>query len=626
MKASRFSFRIFAIWISTLVLAASLFITPAITPASVHASAQTTDTASYLVQGNDMSQVSNLVLSHGGTVTSQLEIINAVGAQLTASQALALRQEPGVQAVYANSAVNMVADGNDDTGPTYDPQAGTSDVSPSTDYPDVVGANLAWDQQDIGKGVSVAILDTGLSLHQGLVRGVDGRRTRILAWKDYVDGKRIPFDPNGHGTHIAGIIANSQVGQDKEWNGIAPGANLVAIRVLDEKGQGTYETVIKGLQWILSNHKRYHIEVVNLSLVSPVQSAYWADPLNQAVMRVWAAGVTVVAAAGNGGPKPMSIGVPGNNPYVITVGAFTDNFTPDNWNDDYIAPFSAAGPTLDGFAKPDVVAPGAHMVSTMLPNSYIAKNHQANQVSNQYFSMAGTSQAAAVASGAAALIIAHNPSLSPNQVKFRLMVTAFPFIDPNTTNALYSMWQQGTGRINIPDAVFAKGIKGSANAGMNIESDLKGKTHYEGYTVYDKDTGTFHLRGDYSAWSGGYGTWSGGYGTWSGGYGTWSGGYGTWSGGYGTWSGGYGTWSGGYGTWSGGYGTWSGGYGTWSGGYGTWSGGYGTWSGGYGTWSGSEPWAGSTFSDASFVERFLSGKSLDSTTTSTSINQWVDEP
>jgi hypothetical protein len=191
------------------------------------------------------------------------------------------------------------------------------------------------------------------------------------------------------------------------------------------------------------------------------------------------------------------------------------------------------------------------------------------------------------------------------------MTTSFIWIDPVSTDALYSMWQQGFGRVNAPDAVFAD-ISGEANLGMDIQADLAGTTHYEGYSYYDETTGTFRL--------------SGGYGTWAGGYGTWAGGYGTWAGGYGTWAGGYGTWAGGYGPWAGGYGTWAGGYGTWAGGYGTWAGGYGTWAGGYGTWAGNEPWAGSVMSDPTFVANFLAGVAPDASSATTTINNWVDEP
>ena len=99
---------------------------------------------------------------------------------------------------------------------------------------------------------------------------------------------------------------------------------------------------------------------------------YWADPYNLAVMAAWKAGIVVIASAGNDGPDPLSVGVPGNTPYIITVGAFTDNYTPDDMGDDYIPPFSAAGPTLDAFVKPDVIAPGAHVSSLMRNNSYLA--------------------------------------------------------------------------------------------------------------------------------------------------------------------------------------------------------------------------------------------------------------
>jgi subtilisin family serine protease len=422
------------------------------------------------------------------------------------------------------------------------------------------------------------------------MRDVDGRvKDRILGWVDFVEGSRVPEDPNGHGSHVAGIIANSQVGPDGEWNGVAPGVQLVGVRVLDEKGEGNYEQVIQGIQWVIDHKDEYNIKVMNLSLVSLVQSPYWADPLNLAVMKAWEQGITVVAAAGNNGPDAMTVGVPGNNPYAITVGAFTDNFTPLDWSDDYITPFSAAGPTLDGFTKPDLVAPGAHIVSTMPDESYLARGHNSNWVSPHYFSMAGTSQAAAVVSGVAALTLSQNPNLTPDQVKFRLMYSALPWVNLEQDNAVYSLWQQGAGRVNAPDAVFAD-MDGEANPGMDIHADLNGEqsdSHYEGYSYFDESTGQFRLRGNFNDWTGGYGAWAGDYGPWTGGYGAWAGGYGAWAGGYGAWAGGYGAWAGGYGAWAGGYGAWAGGYGAWAGGYGAWAGGYGAWAGGYGAWAGS---------------------------------------
>lgn len=539
----------------------------------------------YIVSGHDTNQVASLVEKYGGEVTSRLDIINGVGAILPESVVAPLQAEKGIISVYENAMVQT-------TGKHY------GHSTPATDYADVTGSDLLWDEGKIGKGVTVAVVDTGIGWLPGLFKDVNGKvQNRIIGWKDFVDKSRIPFDPNGHGTHVAGIIANTDIGGDDEWNGVAPGVKLVGVRVLNYKGYSTYENVIKGIDWVVKNKNKYNIRVMNLSLVSTATTPYWADPLNQAVMSAWANGIVVVVAAGNNGSASMTIGVPGNNPYAITVGAFTDNYTPLDWNDDYITPFSAAGPTLDGFVKPDVVAPGAHMVSTMMPYSYVAQKHQANRVGVNYFSMAGTSQAAAVVSGISALMLSQHPELTPNQVKYRLMYTALPWVDTTSTEALYSVWQQGAGRVNAPDAVSAE-ITGEANVGMDINADLAGTTHYEGYSYYDETTGKYRLRGDFTDWDGNY-----------------------WS-----WDGGFGAWSGGFGAWSGGFGAWSGGFGAWSGGFGAWSGGFGAWSGGFGAWSGSEPWSETEQADAAFVEKFLSGQPVNARTTTTAVGDWVEEP
>lgn len=555
--------------ITKVVIILAMLITIMVTPR-----AATSRQASHIVQGTNVEAVARLVKAYGGTITSRLDIINGVGAVLPASAVASLLAEEAITAVTPNATVKVAGNGN----------------VPATDYDEVVGADITWGLGSTGIGVTVAVVDTGISNMRGLTKDIDGNNGRVVGWLDLVGGTTRVTDPNGHGSHVAGIIANTQIGADNEWDGVSPGVDLVGVRVLDANGFGTYDRVIQGIQWVIQNKDVYNIKVMNLSLVSAVQSPYWADPLNQAVMQAWAQGITVVVSAGNGGPGAMTIGVPGNNPYVITVGAFTDSYTPYDWNDDYLAPFSAAGPTLDGFAKPDVVAPGAHMVSTMQNSAVLATTYAANRVGTQYFSMAGTSQAAAVVSGIAALTLSYNPNLTPDQVKYRILVTAFPWVDTNTTEALYSIWQQGAGRVNAPDAVTAD-ISGAANVGMDIAADLAGTAHYEGFSYYDETTGLFRLRGDFNEWNGGY------------------------------WA-----WNGGFGTWSGGFGTWSGGFGTWSGGFGTWSGGFGTWSGGFGTWSGSEPWAGSLYADPVFVQNFLNGVSPNLSSSITSINSWVNEP
>jgi serine protease AprX len=289
-----------------------------------------------------------------------------------------------------------------------------------------------------------------------------------------------------------------------------------------------------------------------MSIYATPVAPYWIDPYNLAVMAAWKAGIVVVASAGNDGPEPLSVGVPGNTPYIITVGAFTDNYTPGDFGDDYIPKFSAAGPTLDAFVKPDVIAPGAHMSSLMRNNTYLAQHYSENHIRGTYFKMSGTSMSAAVVSGIAALMLHDRPNLTPDQVKYRLSMTARPQFSEATGEMAYSIWQQGAGRVWAPEAVSTD-IQGAANSGMDIEADLAGTQHYEGWTDWNPATGEFEIRDDgYATWSGGYATWSGGYASWSGGYASWSGGDTNWSGGYASWSGEYPSWSGGYASWSGG--------------------------------------------------------------------------
>jgi len=171
-------------------------------------------------------------------------------------------------------------------------------------------------------------------------------------------------DGNGHGTHLTSIVMNSDRAVDGTQTGVAPDAKLVYVQAFGADGSATYLNVITGLNWILNNRAKYNIRVLNLSFSATPRSYYWDDPVNQAVMKLWQAGVVVVASAGNDGPTPMTIGVPGNTPYIITVGAMTDNYTADP-SDDKLASFSSAGPTYEGFVKPEVVAPGGHIVSVM---------------------------------------------------------------------------------------------------------------------------------------------------------------------------------------------------------------------------------------------------------------------
>ena len=169
-------------------------------------------------------------------------------------------------------------------------------------------------------------------------------RRRSTTWSR-PPGRPVSTDTTGHGTHVTSLIASSRKDGSGRYFGVAPDARIISIKAFGEDGSSTYATVIRAIDWVITNRTQYAIRVLNLSLGAPARSRYWDDPLNKAVMRAWQSGIVVVVSAGNSGPLPQTVGVPGNVPYVITVGAMTDNYT-NNKNDDRLASFSAAGPDI----------------------------------------------------------------------------------------------------------------------------------------------------------------------------------------------------------------------------------------------------------------------------------------
>src|SRR3990172_2450757 len=369
-------------------------------------------TVEVIVQGYDVATVKALVHAVGGVITHELGLINAVGAQLSTAQQNALQGKAGITKIYASRRLEVA-------GP----------VGPDTIYPTIVGADQLHLQGVTGAGVTVAVLDTGYWGQAALNKNT-ANAWRVLAQYDAVVNQvvasgttSVSNDGSGHGTHVTSIILSANpTSRSGAYQGIAPDANLVSVKAFDANGAGSYPDVIRGIDWVVANKIKYNIRVLNLSFSAPPHSYYWDDPLNQAVMRAWQAGIVVVAAAGNTGPNVMTIGVPGNVPYVITAGAFSDNYTPTNLTDDRLASFSAAGPTVEGFVKPEVVAPGGPMLGMMSFNTQIAVAHPEFHDSQKYFTMSGTSQATAVASGIAALMLQKNPLLTPDQVKYRILL------------------------------------------------------------------------------------------------------------------------------------------------------------------------------------------------------------
>jgi hypothetical protein len=220
-------------------------------------------------------------------------------------------------------------------------------------------------------------------------------------------------------------------------------------------------------------------------------------------MRAWQAGIVVVTSAGNRGPGPMTIGVPGNTPYVVTVGAISDNGTPQTRTDDFVTRFSSTGPTVEGFVKPEIVAPGAHMLGLMSPDSLLARRYPQFRVRGVYYSLSGTSQAAAAVVGTAALLLQDEPWLSPDEVKSRLMGTADPAFTADSELA-FSIFQQGAGRVDAHEAVHRE-TAAIANLGLDVEKDLLGIEHYGGRANVDEN-GNYYIMGmgDDLVWNGAY--------------------------------------------------------------------------------------------------------------------------
>jgi serine protease AprX len=283
-----------------------------------------------------------------------------------------------------------------------------------------VNADQVWLQGIAGRGVTVAVLDSGVAADPDLV----SPSSRILASVNFAD-QRSASDPGGHGTHIAGIIAGNGTRSAGEFVGIAPQANIVDVRVLGRTGSGRVSSVVRGIEWVLAHKNTYGIRVINLSFGAPVTVSYRTDPLSAAVQIAWQRGLVVVAASGNTGPGRDTVLSPGIDPYAITVGA-TDDAGTVTRTDDTLAPFSAWG-TADSNPKPDLVAPGRRIVSIRVPGSTLDTLFPDHLVLARngatYLRLTGTSMATAVVSGAVALLLERRPDLVPDQVKALLVRT-----------------------------------------------------------------------------------------------------------------------------------------------------------------------------------------------------------
>jgi serine protease AprX len=405
--------------------------------------------------GASISAGTDWVRRHGGTVTGRLPIINGFAAEVPAGARARLAAAPGVRAVTRNGRM--------------EPKA--VDVSALENaYPSSVDAIEAWNSADAGvtgDGIGVAIVDTGIA---GDMADFGGARPsaptgakrikrvkRNGRWRDRddadrpvpaplgtVNGSRVvtsvvtnpdartAYDTFGHGTHVAGIVAGDgteRAAHDPlkgRYIGVAPDADLISVKVSDDRGEATVLDVIYGLQFVVDHKDTYNIRVVNLSLESTVAGSYKTDPLDAAVESAWFQGIVVVAAAGNRGKAPDAVTyAPGNDPFAITVGAIDDRDSMRD-RDDRRPSWSSRGITQDGFAKPEIHAPGARIVSALAPGSVFTRLCPSCIVDREYIRAGGTSMSAPMVAGAAALLLQKHPQLTPDEVKGVLMASARP--------------------------------------------------------------------------------------------------------------------------------------------------------------------------------------------------------
>ena len=423
----------------------------------------------------------------GGQFKRGLELINGAHYSVTARALEQLAADPDVVYITPDRPIHALLD-----------------YAIPTVYADVARQN-GYN----GGGITIALIDSGVEDRPDLDAATTKKsqtQTRIVYNQSFVPGEDAT-DGYGHGTHVAGILAgngqkSSGAGFTRTFFGVAPNAEIVNLKVLDSSGVGTDSAVIAALQQVVKLKKRYGIRIVNLSLGRPVYESYTKDPLCQAVENAWANGIVVVVAAGNAGRNNSAgtngygtITSPANDPYVITVGAMKTNGTASR-ADDTMASYSSKGPTLiDHIVKPDLVAPGNRIIS-LAEGGYLQRNSMigVNLVDNAYYDpnasgtslfyykLSGTSMATPMVSGAAALLLQKYPTLTPDQVKARLMKSAsksFPtystVYDASTGisyTTQYDIFTVGAGYLDVWAALNSTDLAGGSAISPTAVYDL----------------------------------------------------------------------------------------------------------------------------------------------------------
>ncbi|MFZ1158037.1 MAG: S8 family peptidase, partial [Candidatus Sulfotelmatobacter sp.] len=372
----------------------------------------------------------------GGKLHAQLHVVKGAAFTIPVSALAALEADPDVVSV----SIDHPMTGLDDT----------TDIA--------TGIATAWNSGYNGTGIGVAVIDSGINDNHPDLWNSSETQSRVVYHQDFTgtatsNSSGAKYDLYGHGTHVAGIIGGNGYLSGGAYPGAASNVNLVDLRALDLNGAGTDSTVIAAIQEAIALQSTYNIRVINLSLGRGIFVSYTQDPLCQAVESAWKAGIVVVVAAGNYGRVSVNgsngygtITAPGNDPYVITVGASKSNGSSAP-SAETLASYSSKGPsTYDLVVKPDLVAPGNDIVSLAAPGATLEAEYPTELVAgtdgnNDYFTLSGTSMATPVVVGAVALLLQQNSALTPDQVKARLMKDTYKQF-PNSSSAYVPHLQQ----------------------------------------------------------------------------------------------------------------------------------------------------------------------------------------
>src|SRR5215470_14051279 len=434
--------------------------------ASLRRGGQTAQHVIITVQAGHEGEVLDRLKRYGASVKSQHPSINGVAATIQGDYVNDLAKH-GVVSITPDAILHASADSgsllSDTTQAALDPNApqdqSVSTLRLSLGLSAGAAANLAPGVIN-GTGVGVAIVDSGISPAADFAGRIKGFYDFTKLDRSHQPTQPVPYDDLGHGTHIASLIASSGAAPGYMFQGVAPNANLVVFKVLDKNGAGSTSSVIAAIEYITAHRRALGVQIINLSLGKPITAPAKFDPLVQAVEQASARGLIVVVAAGNDGPGYGSINSPANSPSAVSIGA-VDGLTTVTRDDDYVPSFSSRGPTwYDGFAKPDVVAPGVNLYSDASPGSTLVNSTnpaypQQTVDGVNLLDLSGSSMSAAVATGVIALELDANAHqnrdpLTVNAAKAILEYTSVP-----VANADYLT--QGAGQINAAGAIQLAG-------------------------------------------------------------------------------------------------------------------------------------------------------------------------